>query len=95
MGSTLDSASKLRYPVARLSPMSEPESPVLRLIPYLAAITVSGLRRTAPWSAPGSPTCSSRLVVAAVAYFGAYFIVKLIIHVLVTRIDSGSNDDHG
>lgn len=35
------------------------------------------------------------LVFAAVAYFGAYFIVKLIIHVLVTRIDSGSNDDHG
>lgn len=73
--------------------MSEPESPVLRLIPYLAAITAAifvVLRRLG-----GDGNLLMSLVFAAVAYFGAYFIVKLIIHALVTRIDSGSNDDHG
>ena len=94
MGSTLDSASMLRYPVARLSPMSEPESPVLRLIPYLAAITVT-VFATLSVVGTGESNLLVTLVVAAVGYFGTYFIVKLIIHALVTRIGSGSNDDHG
>ncbi len=71
--------------------MSEPESPVLRLIPYLAAITAAIFvvlpRLGGDWNLLMS------LVFAAVAYFGAYFIVKLIIHAIVTRIDSGGHND--
>ena len=81
----------LGYPVARLSPMSEPESPVLRLIPYLAAITAAIFIALPRLGGDGNLLIS--LVFAAVAYFAVYFIVKLIIHVLVTRIDSGSHDD--
>ena len=92
MGFTLDSASMLGYAVARLSPMSEPESPVLRLIPYLAAITAAIFVVLPRLGGDGNLLMS--LVFAAVAYFGAYFIVKLIIHALVTRIGSDHHDDH-
>ncbi|TGD27314.1 hypothetical protein EB835_18755 [Brevibacterium sp. S22] len=75
-----------------LATMSESESPVLRLIPYLAAISAAifaGLAMTGT----GESNLLVSLVAAAVAYFGAYFIVKLIIHAVVTRIDSGNHDD--
>ncbi|WP_025778791.1 hypothetical protein [Brevibacterium sp. VCM10] len=74
--------------------MSEPDSPVLRLIPYLAAISAAIFAGLA-MAGTGESNLLVTLVVAGAGYFGAYFIVKLIIHVLVTRIDSGSNDDHG
>ncbi|MGC3020975.1 MULTISPECIES: hypothetical protein [unclassified Brevibacterium] len=65
--------------------MSEPQSPVLRLIPYLAAITAA-VFITLP-RLGGDGDLLINLVFGAVAYFAAYYIVKLIIHVIVTRID--------
>jgi hypothetical protein len=65
--------------------MSEPQSPVLRLIPYLAAITAA-VFITLP-RLGGDGDLLIHLVFGAVAYFAAYYIVKLIIHVIVTRID--------
>ncbi|UVI36951.1 hypothetical protein [Brevibacterium spongiae] len=73
--------------------MSEPESPVLRLIPYLAAITAAVFITLPRLGGDGNLLIT--LVFGAVAYFAAYFIVKLIIHALVTRFDAGDHDDQG
>ena len=72
--------------------MSAPDSPVLRLIPYLAAITAA-IFAGLTMAGTGESNLLVTLVAAAVAYFGAYFIAKLIIHVIVTRIDAGDDDD--
>lgn len=80
-----------RYPVARLATMSEPESPVLRLIPYLAAITAAVFITLPRLGSDGNMLIN--IVFGAVAYFAVYFIVKLIIHALVTRFDDGGHDD--
>ncbi|MCU4297377.1 hypothetical protein D3I60_09840 [Brevibacterium permense] len=69
--------------------MSEPESPVLRLIPYLAAITAA-VFITLPRLGDGNLLIT--LLYGAVAYFGAYYIVKLIIHVIITRFDAGDGE---
>src|SRR5699024_2057815 len=72
-------------PIARMTAMNEPDSPVLRLIPYLAAITAAVfifLPRLG-----GAGDLLTGLIFAAAAYFGVYYLAKLIIHVIVTRID--------
>jgi predicted PurR-regulated permease PerM len=71
--------------------MSEPESPVLRLIPYLAAITVT-VFATLSVVGTGDSNLLVTLVVAVVGYFGTYYLTKLIIHVIVTRIDVDRSD---
>src|SRR5699024_135825 len=73
------------HPIARMTAMNEPDSPVLRLIPYLAAITAAVfifLPRLG-----GAGDLLTGLIFAAAAYFGVYYLAKLIIHVIVTRID--------
>ena len=72
--------------------MSEPESPVLRLIPYLAAISAAIFAGLA-MAGTGESNLLVTLVAAGAGYFGAYFIAKLIIHAIVTRIDSGGHND--
>ena len=69
----------------KMTTMSEPDSPVLRLIPYLAAITAAifiALPRLG-----GDGDLLAGLLFAAAAYFGVYYLSKLIIHVIITRID--------
>lgn len=74
-----------------LASMSETDSPVLRLIPYLAAITAAIFAGLA-MAGTGESNLLVSLVAAAVAYFGAYFIAKLIIHAIVTRIGNDGQD---
>lgn len=65
--------------------MRDVDSPVLRLIPYLAAITAAVfivLPRLG-----GDDDLLITFALAALAYFGAYFLVRLIIHLIVVRID--------
>lgn len=72
-------------PIAKMTVMSEPDSPVLRLIPYLAAITAAIFIFLPRLSGAGD--LLTGLIFAAAAYFGIYYLAKLIIHVIVTRID--------
>lgn len=71
--------------------MSESESPVLRLIPYLAAITAAVFITLPRLGEDGNLLIA--FVFGAAAYFGAFYLTKLIIHVIVTRIDVGDSDD--
>ncbi|AZL12098.1 hypothetical protein CXR25_04165 [Brevibacterium aurantiacum] len=69
--------------------MSEVDSPVLRLIPFLAAFTVAvflGL------PAMGNGDLLAAVVVAAVAYFVTYYLVRYIIG-LIVRNRRNSTDD--
>ncbi|AZT96319.1 hypothetical protein [Brevibacterium aurantiacum] len=69
--------------------MSDVDSPVLRLIPYLAAFTVTvflGL------PAMGNGDLLAAVVVAAVAYFVTYYLVRYIIG-LIVRNRRNSTDD--
>ncbi|PCC53353.1 hypothetical protein [Brevibacterium aurantiacum] len=69
--------------------MSDVDSPVLRLIPYLAAFTVAvflGL------PAMGNGDLLAAVVVAAVAYFVTYYLVGYIIG-LIVRNRRNSTDD--
>ncbi|MGO1326091.1 MAG: hypothetical protein ACTMH8_11225 [Brevibacterium aurantiacum] len=69
--------------------MSDVDSPVLRLIPYLAAFTVAvfpGL------PAMGNGDLLAAVVVAAVAYFVTYYLVRYIIG-LIVRNRRNSTDD--
>ncbi len=68
-----------------MTAMNEPDSPVLRLIPYLAAITAAIFIFLPRLSGAGD--LLTGLIFAAAAYFGIYYLAKLIIHVIVTRID--------
>ncbi|WP_166826944.1 hypothetical protein [Brevibacterium limosum] len=72
--------------------MSEPDSPVLRLIPYLAAISAAIFAGLA-MAGTGESNLLVTLVAAGAGYFGAHYLVKLIIHVIVTRFDTGDHDD--
>ena len=60
--------------------MSDIDSPVLRLIPYLAAFTVT-IFVTLPLFANGS--LLTALLVAALAYFGTYFLTRFVIGLIV------------
>ena len=64
--------------------MSEPDSPVLRLIPYLAAITAAILVALPQL---GEADVLIAAVFAAAAYFGVYYLAKLIIWAILTRFD--------
>ncbi|AZL04900.1 hypothetical protein [Brevibacterium aurantiacum] len=69
--------------------MSDVDSPVLRLIPYLAAFTVAvflGL------PAMGNGDLLAAVVVAAVAYFVTYYLVRYVIG-LIVRNRRNSTDD--
>ncbi|WP_210604789.1 hypothetical protein [Brevibacterium oceani] len=66
--------------------MSETDTPVLRLIPYLAAISAAIFAGLA-MAGTGESNLLVTVVAAGVGYFGAYYLAKLIIHVIVTRID--------
>ena len=69
--------------------MSDVDSPVLRLIPYLAAFTVAvflGL------PAMGNGDLLAAVVVIAVAYFVTYYLVRYIIG-LIVRNRRNSTDD--
>lgn len=70
--------------------MRDIDSPVLRLIPYLAAISAA-VFITLP-RLGGDSNLLITFVFAAAAYFGAYFLAKLIIYVIVTRIDDDEQD---
>src|SRR5699024_9870238 len=84
------------HPIARMTAMNEPDSPVLRLIPYLAAITAAvfiflprlggaaGLRLLPQLA--GAWHLLRGLIFAAAAYFRVYYLAKLIIPVTVPRI---------
>ncbi|MGO1676032.1 MAG: hypothetical protein ACTH8T_15805, partial [Brevibacterium aurantiacum] len=72
-----------------LTNMSDVDSPVLRLIPYLAAFTVAvflGL------PAMGNGDLLAAVVVAAVAYFVTYYLVRYVIG-LIVRNRRNSTDD--
>lgn len=71
--------------------MSEPDSPVLRLIPYLAAISAAIFAGLA-MAGTGESNLLVTLVAAGAGYFGAYYLVKLIIHVIITRFDAGDGE---
>lgn len=69
--------------------MSDVDSPVLRLIPFLAAFTVAvflGL------PAMGNGDLLAAVVVAAVAYFVTYYLVRYVIG-LIVRNRRNSTDD--
>ncbi|GAA1926974.1 hypothetical protein GCM10009689_02140 [Brevibacterium antiquum] len=69
--------------------MSDVDSPVLRLIPYLAAFTVAvflGL------PAMGNGDLLTTVVVIAVAYFVTYYLVRYVIG-LIVRNRRNSTDD--
>jgi hypothetical protein len=72
-------------------PSNKALPPVLRLIPYLAAITVT-VFATLSVVGTGDSNLLVTLVVAVVGYFGTYYLTKLIIHVIVTRIDVDRSD---
>ena len=69
--------------------MSDVDSPVLRLIPYLAAFTVT-MFLCLP--AMGNGDLLTALVIAAIAYFGTYYLVRYIIG-LIVRNRRNSPDD--
>lgn len=69
--------------------MSDVDSPVLRLIPYLAAFTVAvflGLPMM------GGGNLMTPLIVMAIAYFVTYYLVRYIIG-LIVRNRRNSTDD--
>ncbi|MDN5586207.1 MAG: hypothetical protein L0G69_06530 [Brevibacterium sp.] len=69
--------------------MSDVDSPVLRLIPYLAAFTVAvflGLPMM------GGGNLLTPLVVMAIAYFVTYYLVRYVIG-LIVRNRRNSTDD--
>ncbi|MCF2572063.1 hypothetical protein [Brevibacterium sp. UCMA 11754] len=69
--------------------MSDVDSPVLRLIPYLAAFTVAvfvGL------PVMGNGDLLTAVVVIAVAYFVTYYLVRYVIG-LIVRNHRNSTDD--
>ncbi|MCF2589165.1 hypothetical protein [Brevibacterium sp. UCMA 11752] len=69
--------------------MSDVDSPVLRLIPYLAALTV------AVFLGPpvmGNGDLLTAVVVIAVAYFVTYYLVRYVIG-LIVRNRRNSTDD--
>lgn len=69
--------------------MRDVENPVLRLIPYLAAITAAVFIALPRLGGDGDLLIT--FVFAAAAYFGAYFLTRLIIHVIVDRGDGDHN----
>lgn len=72
--------------------MSDVDNPTLRLIPYLLAISVM-VFATLTVVGTGESNLLVTLVVAAIGYFGTFYLTKLIIHAIVTRIDDGGHDD--
>lgn len=70
--------------------MRDIDSPVLRLIPYLAAITAAVFITLPRLGADANLLIT--VVFAAAAYFGAYFLSTLIIYGIVTRIDDDEQD---
>lgn len=72
-----------------LTGMSDVDSPVLRLIPYLAAFTVT-VFVTIPVFGGGQLLMA--LVVAVIAYFGTYYLVQYVIG-LVVRHRRNNTDD--
>jgi hypothetical protein len=74
-----------------LASMSETDTPVLRLIPYLAAISAAIFAGLA-MAGTGESNLLVTVVAAGVGYFGAYYLAKLIIHAIVTRIGGDGQD---
>ena len=72
--------------------MSEVDSPVLRLIPFLAAITVTIFATLAVTSGDESNLLIT-LVTAAISYFGTYYITRLLIGLIVRVTRSEGHDD--
>lgn len=76
--------------------MSDVDSPVLRLIPFLAAITVTIFATLAVIGSKESNLLVT-LATAAIAYFGTYFIVRSVIGLIVRsrrdEIDERNNDE--
>ncbi|WP_181274589.1 hypothetical protein [Brevibacterium oceani] len=71
--------------------MSETDTPILRLIPYLAAISAAIFAGLA-MAGTGESNLLVTVVAAGVGYFGAYYLAKLIIHAIVTRIGGDGQD---
>lgn len=69
--------------------MSDVDSPVLRLIPYLAAFTVT-VFVTIPVFGGGH--LLTALVVAVIAYFGTYYLVRFVIGLIVRNRSSEPED---
>ena len=69
--------------------MNDADSPVLRLIPYLAAITVT-IFATLAITGGGESNLLVTLVTAVISYFGTFYIVGFLIRLIVRR----SHDDH-
>lgn len=70
--------------------MNDIDSPVLRLIPYLAAFTVTIFVTLAVIGSNESNLLIT-LVTAAIAYFGTYFLTRFVIGLVVR----GSRDERG
>lgn len=70
--------------------MSDVDSPVLRLIPYLAAITAAIFVVLPRLGGDGNLLIT--LVFVGVAYFGAYFLTRLIIRFIVDHSDGDHSD---
>ncbi|HCG56478.1 MULTISPECIES: hypothetical protein [Brevibacterium] len=71
--------------------MSDIDSPVLRLIPYLAAITVT-IFATLALTSGGESNLLITLLTAAVSYFGTYFIVRFLIGLIFGNRGSEPED---
>lgn len=86
----MGTAASARGPsLGTLETMSDVDSPVLRLIPYLAAFTVAvfcGL------PVLGSGNLLTAIVVVAFAYFVTYYLVRYIIG-LIVRHHRNSTDN--
>ena len=91
MASTLAPTSARGACLDILTSMSDIDSPTLRLIPYLAAITVT-IFATLALTSGGESNLLITLVTAAVCYFGTYFIVRFVI-ALIVRSRSGERED--
>lgn len=73
-----------------LTTMSDVDSPVLRLIPYLTGITVAifvGLAML------GGGNALTALVSAAIAYFVSYYLIRYVIGFIVDRNRGSDSDD--
>lgn len=68
--------------------MSDTDSPVARLVPYLLAITVTVFATLAVVGQGGNLLLT--LVIAVVAYFGTYFLSQFVIRLFTRR---GRGDD--
>lgn len=83
-------APTTKISLGTLTTMSDVDSPVLRLIPYLAAFTVTIFATLSVMNRDGNLLVI--LLVAVVSYFGTYYLVQLVIGLIVRTLGKNTDD---